>query len=258
MIGGAAIALMLAACSSAGAQNTTSSALRTDDPWADVETMMYDANYQGVEDEATKRMNRDGKSVAGLTLRGIAYAKLEKQFLAYDDLIEATQMDRNVDTLLNIGNALRMYGHCDRASDAYKQALALSPGNVEVLMNLTSAYLCMGDMELADQTIQQTLSNFPKDAVSYTNMAIIKHMANQPAEAREAAQKALNADEDYVPAWQVLYRACVALNDKACADDAQRQHNTRIGKGFKKARLENQRKANEAKRQAALERKKDK
>ena len=87
LIGGVAVAFTLAACSSAGAQNTTTSALRSDDPWADVENMMYDANYQGVVDEATRRMNRDGKSVEGLTLRGIAYAKLEKQFMAYDDLI---------------------------------------------------------------------------------------------------------------------------------------------------------------------------
>ena len=241
LVGMLSVAFLLISCSSSNAQSESvtaaDAALQNSDPWVEVENMVYNADYKGAIAAATDLMDAEGKSVRGLTLRGIAYAKYNKQFNAYEDLIEATEMDRNFDTLMNIGNALRMYGHCDRASDAYRQALVLSPGNVEAIINLTSAYLCMGDLDMANQTIQESFAYFPKDAVAYTNVAILKHMSGDAEEARQAAKKALQADENYTPAWQVLYQACVSLGDKACYTDAKQQHDSRIGMIRKSANI---------------------
>ena len=227
--------ILFVSCSSSNASSESSVtaadlALQSSDPWVEVENMVYDKDYKNAIKRATELMEVEGKSARGLTLRGIAYAKFNRQFEAYEDLIEVTEMDRSFDSLMNIGNALRMYGHCDRAGDAYRQALVLSPGNVEAIMNLTSAYLCMGDLEMANQTIKISIEagTFPKDPVSYTNAAILKHQVGYAAEAREYAEKALQIDEDYTPAWQILYQACVSLGDSACYGNAKQQHDSRI------------------------------
>ena len=230
------VACGVMACSSGKNETLSATESAMMDPWVEVEQMVYDGHFREAIEKSTELLNTQGKSVRGLTLRGIAYAKFGKQLDSYYDLIEASEMDRNVDTLMNIGNALRMYGHCDRALDAYKQALVMSPNNPEILINLTSAYLCLGDVELANQTIQQTFGNFPNDAIAYTNVAILKHMAGDFEEAKQAAQKAIQLDGSYVPAYQVLYRACLSLNDKACADDAKYQHNSKKGKKYRVGR----------------------
>lgn len=235
-------AVTMAACASSGGSSANSSPAKSPtsttsyaitDNWVEVEDMIYNMDYQDAINRATEIMDSEGRSVHGLTLRGIAYAKFDKQFAAFADLIEASQMDRNPDTLINIGNALRMFGHCDRAIDAYKQALALAPGDVEILINMTSAYLCLGDLDMANQALKDTLKDFPKDAVSYTNVAILKHQIGDAKSAREAAQKAIEFDTSYAPAYQALYQACVTLKDNACATEAQRQHKSLIGINFK-------------------------
>ena len=214
------------ACSSSKAETVSAtSGFNQLDPWGEVENMIYSAKYRQAIEKATELINSQGKSVQGLTLRGIAYAKFNKQFEAYADLIEAVEMDRNVDTLINIGNALRMFGHCDRALDAYKQALNLSPNDPEILINLTSTYLCLGQIDLANETIQHSFGNFPNDSIAYTNVSILKHMAGDFEDAKVAAQKAIQMDGSYIPAYQALYQACNSLGDRACADDAKYQHN---------------------------------
>ena len=147
------------------------------------------------------------------------------------DLIEASKIDRNVDTLLNAGNALRMFGHCDRAADAYRQALALSPDNPEILMNLTSAYLCLADLDMANETIQKSFANFPQDAVAF-----LKHQAGEFAEARQAAEKAIEFDPNYVPAYQVLVLACRDLQDAGCSENAKNKVNSLKGANFRNKR----------------------
>ena len=198
-----------------------------------ISDMIYRADYSDAIDLATQVMERDGKSVDGLTLRGIAYAKYNKPYMAYADLLSAVQMDRNVDTLLNLGNAMRINGLCDRAISAYKDALSISPGNVEIIMNLTNAYICLDDIDNANAMIQTIFSDFPQDAVAYTNVAIIKNIMKQYPEARKAAEMAIAADPNYRPAYQALYQICVNTQDAACKQDAKKQYNILKGQIFK-------------------------
>lgn len=210
----------------------TQEALETND-YQTIVDMIYSANYKGAIQLATEVMDRDGKSVDALTLRGIANAKMGMPYPAYADLLEAVKMDRNVDTLINLGNALRMNGLCDRSLDAYKQALALSPNNPEILINMTNAYICLDDTDNANTLIQMTLADFPGDAVSYTNVAIMKHILEQHDEARRAAEMAIAADPYYRPAYQALYRICISQKDNACRQEAERQHNMLRGQIFR-------------------------
>ena len=210
----------------------TQEALEAND-YQKIVDLIYSANYRGAIKLATEVIDRDGKNVDSLTLRGIAYAKMGIPYPAYADLLEAVKMDRNVDTLINLGNALRMNGLCDRAIDAYKQALALSPDNPEIIINMTNAYICLADTDNANTLIQMTLANFPADAVSYTNVAIMKHLLEQYDEARRAAEMAIAADPYYRPAYQALYRICIDQKDNACKQEAEKQHNMLRGQVFK-------------------------
>ena len=210
----------------------TQEALETND-YQKIVDLIYSANYRGAIKLANEVIDRDGKTVDGLTLRGIAHAKMGEPYAAYADLLEAVKMDRNVDTLINLGNALRMNGLCDRALDAYKQALALSPDNPEIIINMTNAYICLGDTDNANTLIQMSFSNFPADAVSYTNVAIMKHLLEQYDEARRAAEMAIAADPYYRPAYQALYRICVDQKDRTCSQEAEKQHNMLRGQVFK-------------------------
>ncbi len=238
-------ALSAVACSSsknepaAAPVAATSSALEESQPAAEaneyqtVLDYIYRADYREAITLATQLMDRDGKSLDALTMRGIAYAKLGEPYPAYADLLEATQMERSVDTLLNLGNALRMNGLCDRAIDAYKQALSLSPDNPEVIINMTNAYICLDDPDNANALIQSTLANFSPDAIWYTNAAIIKNIQQQYDEARKAAELAISIDPNYRPAYQALYQICVNQKDAACKQEAQKQHNILRGQVFR-------------------------
>ncbi len=91
----------------------------------------------------------------------------------------------------------------------------------------------MGDTANDNTLIQMSFSNFPSDAVSYTNVAIMKHLLEQYDEARRAAEMAIAADPYYRPAYQALYRICVDQKDRTCSQEAEKQHNMLRGQVFK-------------------------
>ncbi len=197
----------------------------------------YNRDYKLCIEMATDLINSSGENVALLTYRGVAYAKLNKPYDAFRDLIAATKIDYNPATLVNAGNALRMFGFCARAADAYRQALALEPTNMHIMMNLTSAYLCYGADDLASDTFVKMISDFPNDAVAFTNAAILKYNMHDYQEAKAGAQKALEFDAFYKPAYHELMVSCRELNDTTCAQEAQKQLESLKGQNFRQKRF---------------------
>ena len=193
----------------------------------------YNKDYRQCIEMATDLINGSGENVALLTYRGVAYAKLNKPYDAFRDLIAATKIDYKSATLVNAGNALRMFGYCARAADAYRQALSLEPTNMQIMMNLTSAYLCYGADDLASETFVKMISDFPNDAVAFTNAAVLKYNMHDYQEAKSGAQKALEFDAFYKPAYHMLMVACRELNDTACAQEAEKQLNSLKGQTFR-------------------------
>ncbi len=226
----------MAAATAAQTSATSSASSQPASSYDAVLDSFYNRDYQDAIDGATAIMNAEGESVEGLTIRGIALAKLNHPFDAFADLIAATKIDRCVFTLTNIGSALRMFGYCARAADAYEQALALAPNDPQLLINLSSAYLCYGDVEKAEEIFVKSLTSFPKDAVAYTNASIQKAIVEDYAQAKMAADKALAADAYYKPAYKMLSIACSNLGDKTCADEAKKRFNELDGQGFRSYR----------------------
>lgn len=234
------LALGCMACSKsepAPVSATETTAAGIQDPWLDVEAQFNSRNYKQAAEMATALMEEEGASVHGLTLRGVAYAKMNKPYWAFYDLIDATKIDRNANTLMNLGNALRMFGYCTRAADAYKEALALAPTDPQIIINISSAYLCYGAIDDADLNYQKVFNNFPKDAIAYTTAGTLKALQEDYDQARKAAEKAINIDAFYKPAYKVLANACRGLNDRTCVNEAEKQYKSLEGANFRTKRV---------------------
>ena len=234
------LALSCMACSKSepvSATATESYKVSDGDPWLEVEAQFNSRNYNQAADMATALMESEGASVRGLTLRGVSYAKINKPYWAFYDLIDATKIERSANTLMNLGNALRMFGYCTRAADAYKEALALAPTDPQIIINISSAYLCYGAVADADLNYQKVFNNFPKDAIAYTTAGTLKALQEDYDQARKAAEKAINIDAFYNPAYKVLTIACRGLGDNACVKEAEKQYNSLEGANFRQKRV---------------------
>ena len=224
-------AVTIVACGKKETQSATQEAIVT--PYHATSVAFANKDYQSAVELATAVMDRDGESVEGLTYRGVAYAKLNKPYYAFGDLLTAVSMDYNETTLMNLGAALRMFGYCARATDAFQQALALSPNNPRILINLSSSYMCYGEYDAAGEYFYQATQNFEKNAISYTNAAILKALEGDFEQSRTAANKALDMDALYKPAYKILAYACKNLGDRDCANRAETQHKNLSGATFK-------------------------
>lgn len=228
-IGIICLAFCFCACSSGKSGKSepvaaTSNALTEADPYANATSLFYSGKYKEAIDAVTAVMNEQGETPQGLTIRGIAQIKMNKTFSAYRDLLAVTQMNYSADSLMNLGTALRMGGYCVRAADAYEKALSLRPGDPKILVNLTSAYLCYGDFDAANQTYAQLVGKLPSDAIALTVAGTMSAMAENYEQTRTAAQKALEYDAYYRPAYKLLSLACTHLGDKNCGTEAERQY----------------------------------
>ena len=225
------VAVAFMACSKSSGQAepvaATSTALSEtgSGPYASATAAFYAGKYQECIDDVTNIMNASGETAEGLTLRGIALTKMGKTFSAYRDLLVATQKNYSPETLMNLGNALRMAGYCVRAADAYEQALKLRPGDPKLLVNVTSAYLCYGNIDAANESYSQLVGKLPSDAVALTVAGIVSSMAENYEQERIAAQKALEYDADYRPALKLLVHACSVVGDSECSKNAEKRYN---------------------------------
>lgn len=195
--------------------------------------LVYNMDYLDAINYATDVMNNEGESVEMLTVRGVAHAKMNRQYDSFRDLNAAVKLEHSAYTLFNLGNSLRMFGHCVRAADAYEAALALEPANQAIMLNLVSAHVCYGNTDAASEVFLKLVSNFPQDATAFTTAAILKATVDSFDESITAAKKAVSIDATYKPAYKVLEMACQRAGDTACAQQAQAEYTKLEGQSFR-------------------------
>lgn len=219
--------MLCASCSSSKTEVTPEAPVQevtVASPYAEALDLFYAHRYKESAESATRVLDAQGNSLEGLTIRGLAYAKANLPKYAIVDLLKAVKMEYSVETLVNLGNALRSFGFCARAVDAYQHALSLDPGNPYILINLTSSYLCLEEVDMADATFVKVIPNLPQDAVAFTNAAILKDMQQDIPEALKAAKIAVQYDALYRPAYKVLSRALYASGDRQAGAEADKQY----------------------------------
>lgn len=224
---GFAVALLAAfGCSSkdatvesASASNLNSAVLE------EAEGLVYNQQYPQAIKLLNNYIDSNGNSAYALTLRSICYSKVNKPYFAMTDAIEATRINYSPETLVNVGNIERMFGHCERASDAYRQALVLAPGDYQIYANLASAYLCYGALDLAKGALDNANQLNPNDNIVLTNQAIYYVMSKDLDAARTSIDKAIALNPGYAPAYKVLENICGEKGDNSCVSDAKTQYN---------------------------------
>lgn len=232
-----AVACALAACgtlSCASQVQSTPIASQNDaaggGDYQDAVMLMHASRYSEAVDVSTRLMEAHGVSAAGLTVRGVSYAKLKKASLSFKDLLEATKISYSVETLLNLGNALRSFGYCARAADAYRHALILNGDNPKILINLSSAYACMGELDMANQMFARAIPHIQKDAVVYTVAATLKALGGALDEALVATDAAIARDASYWPAYGIRKRILDQLGRTQEAAETAKRYNELKGR----------------------------
>lgn len=186
------------------------------------EQLIIGKRYQEAVDIVTHVIESEGQSAYALTLRGVCWAKLNKPHFAFTDLIEATRIDYSSDTLVNIGNAERMFGHCERAADAYNKALILQPNDFQILVNLGSAYACYGESELSLAALDKARVINPNNEILWTNYAITYIGQGNFIEAQKAADMAISLNPSYFPIYKAKLQICKGLEaDASCFTTAK-------------------------------------
>lgn len=218
---------MVCACSSGGKatqETVTAASPQQTDPIIQAELLVFDQEYTAAIKLLSRIIEDEGPTAYALTLRGISYAKMNLPYPAFADLVEATRIYYSVETLMNVGNAERMFGFCERAADAFRKASALQPNDYQILNNLASAYLCYGKIDLGLEALQEARKHHANDEILLTNLAIAHSMKQNFEEARRAVEDALRLNGSYMPAHRTLYQICVKTDDLACAQKANAQY----------------------------------
>ncbi len=190
----------------------------------EIEGLIYKQDYANALRKLNTYIDANGTSAYILTLRAIAQAKMGKASPAILDAIEATKIEYSAVTLLNAGNVLQQFGLSERAADAYRQALVLSPDDYQLYNNLASAYFGYGETDLGKSALDKALQLNPNDNVVITNLAVYYILTNDFENARATAQQAISLNSGYGPAYKALQFACTQLKDSNCAQQARNQY----------------------------------
>lgn len=140
-----------------------------------------------------------------------------------------TLRPNDAEIYLNLGNAQQALELWDSAIVSYRAALHLAPHLTVAHANLAAAMQASGDYDNAAATYRQAIvggADQPANAPLYHGLGRMLQSQNQPTEAIEAYQQALQADPDFIPALTSLgllqcqqknYREAIACGERAAA-----------------------------------------
>ena len=235
---GATLAFALVGCGSKSEpQAATEDVVQETWPYAEAMEYMNKHLYARAIQSVTTAMEQTGETAEGLTIRGVAHAKLNHPADAFRDLIEVTKIDYSATSLFNLGNALRSLGYCARAIDAYEHALALDANNPAIHVNPVSSHLCLNEVVKANDYFVQAIPNLPKDAIAYTNAGVLKMLDDKTDEALAAARTAIKYDASYRPAYKILSQALMTMGDSTGAKDAMNTYKQLKGATMRNTRF---------------------
>ena len=123
---------------------------------------------------------------------------------------------------LQLADALRNAGHCERAIPAYEDALRRGPGSVPVTQKLV---LCLGELRRNDRAgglLKPLVERLPDDAKAWTQLGLAQIALGNAKEGIAALEKATELDPDLPEAWNDLGGVWLQTRNFASAEPALR------------------------------------
>jgi Flp pilus assembly protein TadD len=124
-----------------------------------------------------------------------------------------------VDARLLLAMCLAELGDAPAADQAFRDSLALAPGNAVVALNAAAWWRRSGRPTLAGAVLE----GLPESAQVRTQQGLAALDAGEPARARAALERAVALDPGVSTAWHGLSNALRALEEPEAAEHAARQ-----------------------------------
>ncbi|MBI4533254.1 MAG: tetratricopeptide repeat protein [Candidatus Melainabacteria bacterium] len=151
-------------------------------------------------------------------LLGLALDIKERHSEGLDALHHAYKLAPKVsETVLSIGITHYLMHNYDKAINAWRKALELSPNLCHVYANLGYSYLRQADLEHAGECFGRLTSCYPNSQVAYQGLATVNYFKGDFASAREAAEQAQTI-WPYQPNLLILAKLDVLQGDKSRAE----------------------------------------
>lgn len=129
----------------------------------------------------------------------IKRGETEKALKVFEDVYDIDDIS-GPDDLRMYGLLLISNGEFEKAGDAFEKALAESPGDTEILYNLSLIEGAMGNTEKQRELLEKIISEDPEHVEAQTSLGSIYLQKKEPKEAKAAFQKAMKSDESFIPA----------------------------------------------------------
>ncbi|MBP7692145.1 MAG: tetratricopeptide repeat protein [Anaerolineales bacterium] len=115
------------------------------------------------------------------------------------------------DTLLVQADDAARQGHWSAALTALQQASQLEPDHTGALTGLGTCLIQLDRPAEAVAALQKVTRLAPLTAEAHNNLGVVYTCVGQPAEAEAAFRRALECDQEHVPAWKNLAMLCLRL-----------------------------------------------
>jgi tetratricopeptide (TPR) repeat protein len=151
-------------------------------------------NSVDAEKAYKKVLEYDPDSEDALTGLAMVYSDLGNSKAAADLLQKLASKNPSSRTLLALGSTYEQLREYALAAEAYKKALVVSPGNVDLKRSLAQNLMLADQLDEALKTYQEIVAEDKKDPESYIRMSQIYRQKKDMAKAREANEKAAAID----------------------------------------------------------------
>ncbi|QDT17363.1 tetratricopeptide repeat protein [Alienimonas californiensis] len=169
---------------------------------------------------------------------------------AYEQAAAAAPMD--VELHMAAGGAVFAAGRLDRAIELFEKVTRLTPAHARALVNIGAIHNRTGDHKQAERVLQKAISLDHNIAEGFYNLGIARRKLNRNKLAAEAYREAVRLDPAFAEAHQNLGNTLLDLGRARAAADAFREA-LRIRPDFPKASAGLRRAEAEAeKKQASL------
>ena len=155
--------------------------------------------------------------VRGLSSRGLAYLELGKLVESKADLQEVARLSpHSADAMVNLAKVFTREGDLNGALQTYENALAIDTWNFDALSGFVNTTIRLKQTERAQSKTEEWLAtitdrNDLRAAVHYLRSNIFNADKN-PTAAEQELRLAIDADENYLPAYSAYANLLVGQN----------------------------------------------
>jgi len=121
------------------------------------------------------------------------------------------QFPEESEVALYLGYAHEKLGQNDRAEDAYRHALNLRPDSPRALLRLSTVLIRRKRYNEAQSFLESLTSKYPDYAVAWWNLGVLHRKLDQPKQAQQAWERALQVEPDNERIRSALMKLSVQL-----------------------------------------------